>query len=482
MKIKLMEVQMQHYGFILNGNIVLTSRQHNVKNKSTHQVFATISLSFENDIEKAIESATKAFEVTKKLPAYKRKEILYKIASEISRQKEELAQTISIETGKPIKLSRIEVDRAVNTFQFAAEEVDKICGEVLNLDVTAQSENRFGITKRFPIGPVLAITPFNFPINLAAHKIAPAIAAGNTIIFKPATAAMLTGSKLAMIINEVSQIPGLINSVNCSGSMLEKFLSDERIKKISFTGSCEIGWRIKQLASKQKVTLELGGNAGVVVDKDADLEFTIPRLVSGSFAHAGQICISVQRIFVLKEIFESFIQKFVDETSKVKCGDPLDENVIVGPMITENDAKRIEDWVNEAVSDGAKVLIGGKRKGEFYKPTVLTNTKPEMKVNALEAFAPIVTIEPVDSFEEGIKQINNSRYGLQAGVFTNNLKNALYAMENLEVGGVIINDYPTFRVDNMPYGGVKDSGTGREGLKYAIEDMTELRLVVFNKL
>jgi glyceraldehyde-3-phosphate dehydrogenase (NADP+) len=482
MKIKLMEVQMQHYGFILNGNIVLTSRQYNVKNKSTHQVFATISLSFENDIEKAIESATKAFEVTKKLPAYKRKEILYKIASEISRQKEELAQTISIETGKPIKLSRIEVDRAVNTFQFAAEEVDKICGEVLNLDVTAQSENRFGITKRFPIGPVLAITPFNFPINLAAHKIAPAIAAGNTIIFKPATAAMLTGSKLAMIINEVSQIPGLINSVNCSGSMIEKFLSDERIKKISFTGSCEIGWRIKQLASKQKVTLELGGNAGVVVDKDADLEFTIPRLVSGSFAHAGQICISVQRIFVLKEIFESFIQKFVDETSKVKCGDPLDENVIVGPMITENDAKRIEDWVNEAVSDGAKVLIGGKRKGEFYKPTVLTNTKPEMKVNALEAFAPIVTIEPVDSFEEGIKQINNSRYGLQAGVFTNNLKNALYAMENLEVGGVIINDYPTFRVDNMPYGGVKDSGTGREGLKYAIEDMTELRLVVFNKL
>jgi acyl-CoA reductase-like NAD-dependent aldehyde dehydrogenase len=261
MKIKLMEVQMQHYGFILNGNIVLTSRQYNVKNKSTHQVFATISLSFENDIEKAIESATKAFEVTKKLPAYKRKEILYKIASEISRQKEELAHTISIETGKPIKLSRIEVDRAVNTFQFAAEEVDKICGEVLNLDVTAQSENRFGITKRFPIGPVLAITPFNFPINLAAHKIAPAIAAGNTIIFKPATAAMLTGSKLAMIINEVSQIPGLINSVNCSGSMIEKFLSDERIKKISFTGSCEIGWRIKQLASKQKVTLELGGNA-----------------------------------------------------------------------------------------------------------------------------------------------------------------------------------------------------------------------------
>jgi glyceraldehyde-3-phosphate dehydrogenase (NADP+) len=473
---------MQHIGFLINGNIIFTSKKYNVKSKSNHQVFATSSLSFENDIESAIESATNAFKLTKNLPSYRRKEILQNISSELLKQKEELATLISIETGKPIKLSRIEVDRAINTFQIAAEEVDRINGEVLTLDITPQSEKRFGITKRFPVGPILAITPFNFPINLAAHKIAPAIAVGNTIIFKPATAAMVTGNKLASIINDVSKIPGLINTINCSGSMIEKFLSDERIKKISFTGSCEIGWRIKQIASKQKVTLELGGNAGVMVDKDADLNFAVPRLVSGSFAHAGQICISVQRIFVHREIFDSFIEKFVEETSKVKCGDPLDENVIVGPMITENDAKRIEEWVNEAVSDGAKILIGGKRKGEFYKPTVLTNTKPEMKVNSLEAFAPIVTIEPVNSFEEGIQQINNSKYGLQAGVFTNNLKNALYAFDNIEVGGLMINDYPTFRVDNMPYGGIKDSGTGREGLKYAIEEMTELKLAVFNKL
>lgn len=473
---------MQHIGFIINGNIVLTSKKINVKSKSNHQIFATCSLAFENDIENAIEAAHNAFKITKNLPTYKRKEILQKIALELSKQKEELANLISIETGKPIKLSRIEIDRAINTFQFAAEEVDKINGEVLTLDVTAQSENRFGITKRFPIGPVLAITPFNFPINLAAHKIAPAIAAGNSIIFKPASAAMITGNRLASIINEVSEIPGLINSINCSGSMIEKFLSDERIKKISFTGSCEIGWRIKQLAVKQKVTLELGGNAGVIVDKDADLNFAIPRLVSGAFAHAGQICISVQRIFVHKDIFNLFIQKFLEETSKVKCGDPLDENVIVGPMITENDAKRIEDWVNEAQTQGAKILIGGKRKGEFYKPTVLTNTKPEMKVNSLEAFAPIVTIEPVENFEEGINQINNSRYGLQAGIFTNSLKNALFAFENVQVGGLMINDYPTFRVDNMPYGGIKDSGSGREGVKYAIQEMTELKLGVFNKI
>lgn len=473
---------MQHFGFIINGNIVLTSKKINVKNKSNHQVFATCSLAFENDIENAIEAAHQAFKITKNLPSHKRKEILQKIALELSKQKEELAHLIAIETGKPIKLSRIEIDRAVNTFQFAAEEVDKINGEVLTLDVTAQSENRFGITKRFPLGPILAITPFNFPVNLAAHKIAPAIAAGNSIIFKPATTAMVTGNKLASIINEVSEIPGLINSINCSGSVIEKFLNDERIKKISFTGSCEVGWRIKQLAIKQKVTLELGGNAGVMVDKDADLNFAIPRLVTGSFAHSGQICISVQRIFVHKEVFDTFIQRFLEETQKVKCGDPLDENVIVGPMITENDAKRIEEWVNEAQAQGAKVLIGGKRKGEFYKPTILTNTKPEMKVNSLEAFAPIVTIEPVENFEEGINQINNSKYGLQAGVFTNNLKNALYAFENIEAGGVMINDYPTFRVDNMPYGGVKDSGFGREGVKYAIEEMTELKLAVFNKL
>ncbi len=473
---------MLHTGFIINGNLILTSKKTNVKNKSTHQVFATCSLSFDNDIENAIQSAHNAFRISRKLPAYKRKEILQKVATALLDQKEELSKLISIETGKPIKLSRIEIDRAINTFQFAAEEVDKLTGEVLNLDVTAQSENRFGITKRFPVGPVLAITPFNFPINLAAHKIAPAIAAGNTVIFKPATAAMVTGNKLANIINEASDLPGLINSINCSGSSLEKFLSDERIKKISFTGSCEIGWRIKQLAIKQKVTLELGGNAGAMVDRDADLDFAIPRLVSGSFAHSGQICISVQRIFVHKEIFNEFLNKFLEETSKVKCGDPLDENVIVGPMITENDAKRIEEWVDEAQKQGAKILIGGKRKGEFYKPTVLTNTTPDMKVNALEVFAPVVTIEPVDSFEEGINQINNSKYGLQAGIFTNNLKNALYAFENVEVGGLMINDYPTFRVDNMPYGGIKESGLGREGIRYAIEEMTELKLAVFNKL
>ena len=473
---------MQHFGLIINGNHVLTSRKINVKNKSNHQIYATCSLAFENDIENAIDSADKAFEITKKLSASRRKEILNRIIKKLEEKKENLANLITIETGKPIKLSRIEVDRCIKTFEFAASEVERLNGEVLTLDVTPQSENRFGITKRFPIGPILAITPFNFPVNLPAHKIAPAIAVGNPIIFKPASTASLAGIKLAEIINDATEIPGFINCVVCSGATIEQFLTDERIKKISFTGSSEVGWRIKQLAAKKKVTLELGGNAGVIVDEDANLEFAIPRLVNGSFAHAGQICISVQRIFVHKKVFDIFIQKFIEETKNVKCGDPFDENVIVGPMITEKDAIRTEDWVNEAINNGAELLIGGKRKGEFYKPTILTNTTPEMKVNAQEIFAPVVTIEKINDFEEGIKCVNNSQYGLQAGVFTNNLRNAIFAFENLLVGGVMINDYPTFRVDNMPYGGVKESGFGREGLRYAIEEMTELRLAVFNKI
>lgn len=473
---------MHHYGFIINGSFVFTSQKFKVKNRYTNEEFAEVSLAFENDVTNAINSAHEAFQISKKLPTHKRASILRKIAARIEGKKDELAEIITIETGKPIKLSRIEVDRSITTFQFAAEEVGHLFGEVIPLDVTPQSENRFGIVKRFPIGPILAITPFNFPINLAAHKIAPAIAAGNTIVFKPASACMISGIKLAEIVNDCCETPGMINSITCSGSTLNKFIADDRIKKISFTGSSEIGWAIKQKSFKQKVTLELGGNAGVFVDDNSNLDFAVPRIAVGSFAHAGQICIAVQRIFVHKNIYKDFEKRFIEETSKIKYGDPMDENVLVGPMITDGDAKRVEEWVNEAVESGAKILIGGKREGGFYQPSILTNTTPEMKVNSMELFAPVVTLEKVDSFEEGIEHVNNSVYGLQAGVFTNNLQNAFDAYENIEVGGVIINDYPTFRVDNMPYGGVKESGVGREGIRYAIEEMTELKLGVFNRI
>ncbi|MCX8010212.1 MAG: aldehyde dehydrogenase family protein, partial [Ignavibacteria bacterium] len=292
----------------------------------------------------------------------------------------------------------------------------------------------------------------------------------------------ISGIKLGEIVDECCEIPGFINVITCSGKTIDKFLSDERIKKISFTGSSEIGWAIKQKAVKQKVTLELGGNAGVIVDDSADLNFAIPRIAIGSYAHAGQICIAVQRIFVHKNIYDDFEKRFIEETKKIRYGNPMDEDVIVGPMITLQDAKRVEEWVKEAVNDGAKILVGGKRKGDFYLPTVLVNTSPKMKVNAQELFAPVVTLAKIDSFDEGIELLNDSIYGLQAGVFTNNLKNALSAYNKIETGGVIINDYPTFRVDNMPYGGVKDSGFGREGVRYAIEEMTELKLGVFNQL
>ncbi len=473
---------MNKFGFIINGNFVFTSKKFTVKNRYTNEDYGEVSLAFENDVKHAIESAHEAFKITKKLPTYKRAAILKNIASEIQRKKNELAEIITIETGKPIKLSKVEIERSVTTFQFASEEVGHLFGELIPLDVTQQSENRIGITKRFPIGPVLAITPFNFPINLAAHKIAPAIASGNTIIFKPATACMISGIKLTEIVNDCCEIPGFINCVTCSGNTLNNFIADERIKKISFTGSSEVGWDIKRKAVKQKITLELGGNAGVLLDEDSDLNFAVPRIAVGSFAHAGQICIAVQRIYVHKNIYKEFEKRFIDETSKIKYGNPLDENVLVGPMITDSEAKRVEDWVNEAVISGSKILIGGKRDGGFYQPTILTNTTPEMKVNSEELFAPVVTLEEVNSFEAGLTRMNDTKYGLQAGVFTNNLSNAMKAYEELNVGGVIINDYPTFRVDNMPYGGVKESGFGREGIRYAIEEMTELKLGVFNKI
>lgn len=470
---------MHNFGFIINGNIVFTSNKYTVKNRYTREPYAEVSLAFENDLDTAIQSAHNAFQITKTLPSHRRAKILENIASEIERQKEQLANIITIETGKPIKLSRAEVDRAITTFKFASEEVNHMFGEILPLDVTPQSEKRIGLVRRFPIGPILAITPFNFPINLPAHKIAPAIAAGNTIIFKPATACMISGIKLTEIVNDCCEILGFINCITCSGSTLNNYLADERIKKISFTGSSEVGWEIKRKAVKQKVTLELGGNAGVLLDEDSDLNFAIPRIAVGSYAHAGQICIAVQRIFVHKNIYEEFEKKFINETSKVKYGDPFDENVIVGPMITEGDVLRVESWVNEAVQSGATILIGGKKRGDFYQPTVLTNTTPQMKVNSEELFAPVVTLEKAESFEDGIKRMNDTKYGLQAGVFTNNLTNAMKSYEELEVGGVIINDYPTFRVDNMPYGGIKESGFGREGIRYAIEEMTELKLGAF---
>ena len=457
-----------------------SAQRMEVRNPYNGEVVGVVHKGTEKDIDEAIEKAVKAFNVTRKMPTHQRSEILHKVANLIREKRDELARTICLEAGKTMTDSRIEADRAVNTFTIAAEEAKRIEGEVLPLDLLPASVSRIGITRRFPIGPMAGISPFNFPLNLVAHKVAPCIASGNTIVVKPASATPMTAILLGEIVVEAGMPDGGMSVVPCPGSIGELLVTDDRLTKLTFTGSAEIGWYLKSKAGKKKVTLELGGNAGAMVHTDADLDYAIPRLVRGSFAYAGQICISVQRIFVHKDIYDDFLERFVDETKKLRRGDPIEDDTDLSPMIDEPNAIRAEECVMEAVEAGAKVVTGGKRDGTYYEPTVVVNTKPEMKVNCMEVFAPIVTITPYSQFEEAVKGVNDSDFGLQAGVFTQDVKRIFYAYNNIDVGGLIVNDIPTYRIDHMPYGGVKDSGFGREGLRYAIEEMTELKLLVLN--
>lgn len=430
--------------------------------------------------ERAIEGAERARQELAGTPSHRKAEILRNISDTIIQRKEELARLITLECGKPIRDSRAEVDRASLTFKIASEETTRIGGEVISLDRNPASEGRWGITRRFPVGTVFGITPFNFPLNLVAHKIAPSIAAGNPVILKPASKTPLTALVLGEIIMESGLIEGCLSIIPCTPDVAEKVIKDERIRVFSFTGSVSVGWQLKSKANQKRVILELGGNAGVIIDRDCDLDFAVSRCVTGSFSYSGQICISVQRIYIHKDIYERFVELFLEKIKNLRMGNPLDDSIDIGPMIDEENLNRVEAWVKEAVEKGAKILTGGKRRENFYEPTVLTDTDPDMKVSCMEVFAPVVTVSRINDLDEGLSAVNNSIYGLQAGVFTNNLRNAYKAFETLEVGGVIINDAPIYRVDHMPYGGVKMSGFGREGIRYAIEGMTELRLMVLN--
>ena len=432
------------------------------------------------EIEAAIAAAEKAFASTRHWPVWRRVEILEKIIAGIKARKEELARLISLEAGKPIKNARTEVSRAIITFTDALEECKRIRGEWLPLDIDPSAVGRQGLVRRFPLGPITGITPFNFPLNLVAHKVAPAMACGNTMLLKPASQTPLTALTLARIVEEAGAAPGMLNVLFCHSSIAEPLVTDERIKYLTFTGSGVVGWALKQKAGKKRVGLELGGNAGVIVHSDADLDYAAQRCVVGKFAYAGQTCISVQRIFVHRPVFDAFTEKFLSLTAKLKVGDPLDEKTDLGPLITEADAIRAEAWVKEAVAAGACLLSGGERSGSLMQPTVLTGTRPDMNVNCLEVFAPVATLEPYDDFRVAIDEVNRSAYGLQAGVFTQNVDSIFHALEELEVGGVIANDVPTWRADPMPYGGMKDSGIGREGVRYAIEEMTERKILVLN--
>lgn len=432
------------------------------------------------DVETALAEAANAFREMRRMPAFRRAEMLHQIAEGLKSRREAVARTITLESGKPIADARAEVNRAVNTFQIASEEAKRIEGEVIPLDLMPGSEGRTGITRRFPIGPIVGISPFNFPLNLVAHKIAPALAAGNTILLKPAPKTPLTALLLAEIISSVGAPDGAVSVFLCGNDLAEKMVLDPRVKMLSFTGSAAVGWMLKEKANKKRVVLELGGNAGVIVHSDADLDYAAQRCAIGGFSYAGQVCISVQRIFVQEQIYRRFSSELIRQVKRLPVGDPLDEKTAMGPMVDLKAAERAERAIQEAVSQGAKILTGGNRSGTLLAPTVLAETTPEMQVNCREVFAPIVTLAPYQKLEEAIARINQSDYGLQAGLFARDIKEIFHAFEEIEVGGLIVNDIPTYRIDHMPYGGLKESGVGREGLRYAIEEMTDLKLMALN--
>ena len=467
-------------GFLVDGKWIEQGELQEIRAPFDGSVIAQVYQGTREHAQAAITAAVKAFGTTRRLPAFERQRVLRRVAQSIAERKEEFARTMAQEAGKPIKAARTEVERAIFTFNVAAEESTRIYGEYIPLDWQEFTAGRWGLVRRFPLGPIAGITPFNFPLNLVAHKVAPAIASGCTMVSKPAPQTPLSAFLLAECVQQAGWPDGALNVLPLSNDDAGLLVTDDRIKLISFTGSAPVGWQIKKNAGKKKVILELGGNAGVIVHSDADLAYAADRCVAGGFGYAGQTCISVQRILVERSVYGQFIDLLLAGVKSLKIGDPLEESTDLGPLIRESDAIRASQWIEEAVRAGARLLIGGKRTGPLLEPTVLTGTRPDMKVNCQEIFAPVVTVESYDDFHAAVRQINNSPYGLQAGIFTRDVKLLFNAHEELEVGGVIAGDVPAFRIDHMPYGGVKDSGLGREGLRYAIEEMTEPKLLVIN--
>jgi glyceraldehyde-3-phosphate dehydrogenase (NADP+) len=430
-------------------------------------------------VDAAIAAAHRAFPYVRDVPAHERAALLERIASGIEARQAEFVETIVAEAGKPVTFSEAEVARAILTFRVAAHEARNAHGEILPLDALPTGAGHFGMVQRFPIGVVSAITPFNFPLNLVAHKVAPCIATGNTMVVKPATRTPLTALLLARVLVDSGLRPGQVNFVTCSNDDAVLLATDERIRKMTFTGSPAVGWRLKALCGKKRITLELGGNAGCIVHADANLEAAVPSIALGAFGQAGQSCISVQRIAVCDSIYETFRERFVAHVAeKIRAGDPRRRDTVAGPMITPEALAGIRARIDEAVVAGARILYGGGVQGQCLEPTILENAPPDCALCAEEAFAPVATLHRYATFEAALALVNESKFGLQAGVFTRDLQLALRAFRTLEVGGVLINQVPTFRVESMPYGGVKDSGFGREGLRYAMEEMTELRSLI----
>ncbi len=469
------------HGYLLNGTWIKDGPVEPVKSPYNGEVVAEIVVGGRREAEQAVAAAQAAFAVTRKLASVERQRVLEKISAAIAARSEEFAHMMALEAGKPIRTARAEVARAVFTFKVAAEESTRIHGEYLPLDGLETARGRWGLVRQFPLGPISAITPFNFPLNLVAHKIAPAIAAGCTMVLKPAHQTPVTALMLAKLVEEAGWPAGALNVLPLSNHDAAPLVEDPRIKMLTFTGSGAVGWELKSRAGKKRVTLEHGGNAAVVIHSDSDLAYAADRCVTVGFGYSGQSCISAQRILVHQPVYDRFLQMVLERVAKLKLGDPLNETTDIGPLIRHSDAVRAETWINEAVAAGASIRCGGKRKGSLVEPTILTNTKAEMKVNCQEVFAPVKTVEPYSNYDEALARVNDSPYGLQAGVFTSDVRLIFRAFEELEVGGVMANEVPTWRADQMPYGGVKDSGLGREGLRYAIEEMTEPKLLVLDQ-
>ncbi len=453
----------------------------NVYNPYDGSIVDTISESTLEDVEKAIEQAEKGKRIMAEMSLFERSEILRKTAEIIEKNKEDFSTTLVKEVGKTIKEARIEVRRAIEIFRLASEEAKRIHGETLPFDSVPNGEKRIGYFIRVPVGIIAAITPFNVPLVLASHKIAPAIAGGNSIVFKPSIITPLADIKLTKALIEAGLPKEAINVVIGPGSTVgNAIVKDPRIRMISFTGSKEVGLEILKNAGLKKVTLELGSNSALILSNKGNIDLAVSATIKGGFAVAGQVCISVQRVLAQKEVFDKYLEKLIEGVKNIKVGDPMKEDTDMGPVISEESAKRIEEWIKEAVDMGAKVIAGGKREKTLFEPTVLINVPIEAKLFSKEVFGPVVVVNSFDRLSEAIEMANNSEYGLQAGIFTNDIEEAFYAIKKLEVGGVIINDAPSYRADFMPYGGVKGSGIGREGVRYALEEMTEIKTICFN--
>ncbi len=468
----------QSYPFYLANRPAAPNADLEVTDKFTNTVATRVAMASPHDIDRAIGAAAEASAPMRRMAPFERQAVLNHCVERFAERFDELAMSLCIEAGKPIKDSRGEVTRLIDTFRIAAEESVRITGEVLNLEISARAKGYRGMVKPVPIGPCSFISPFNFPLNLAAHKVAPAIAAGCPFVLKPASLTPIGALTIGEVLAETDLPEGAFSILPCHRDGADMFTTDERLKLLSFTGSPEVGWKLKDRAGKKRVILELGGNAAVVVDEDADLRDAVDRILVGAFYQSGQSCIGVQRIIIHEKVYDDFKAKLIAATRELKMGDPKDEGTFIGPMISAAEAQRLEGWIQEATNAGGKLLCGGTRSGAMLEATLLEDVPQHLEICAAEAFGPVAVLSRFRSFDEALRRVNDSQFGLQAGVFTRDWVKVQQAWDELEVGGVVIGDVPSWRVDNMPYGGVKQSGLGREGIRYAIQDMTELRLLV----